>query len=135
MNPGEAIALSPAMAARVVRAIEWVEAFRTRPAIVRRCPPQLFSGGTAWAKIVTVGATTFTAKLVDANGNVGTNPEFTCNVLASGSSGLITSGFTLSNCAPKLTATTIVPVLSLPAAGSGRPAGYWLAWYVTDTCT
>lgn len=88
-----------------------------------------------WAKITSVSSTTFVAKLVDADGNVGQNVEFTCNVLASGVSGLIVTGFTLANCAPQLSVDAIVPVMVMPAAGATRPAGYWLAWYVVDTCT
>jgi hypothetical protein len=88
----------------------------------------------SWMKLTVVSAATLKGKLCDVNGDVGQNPEETINVLVSGASGLITTGFNFNTCAPKLAVNNIVPVIKMVAAGTTRPAGYWLAWYVSDTC-
>jgi len=90
-------------------------------------------GGIQWARIVSVQASTFTARLMDNEGNE-QGPLITVNVLGATSTG-ITATPTLSICSPRLTAGSIVRVTSMPAAGSNRPAGYWLADLVFETCT
>lgn len=91
------------------------------------------SPGAQWAKVKTVGTSTFTAKLLDASGNE-TGAEFTVYVLGSTSSGYTPSP-TLANCAPKITVNAVVRVATLPAAGASYPAGYWLTDLAFETCT